>query len=188
MDKLRFPFTSVTEEGLPIDVTVPGDELGGDAARDLRPGAIRVCGTLSGLGHEWFFRGAVSGTFIRACDRCLLDVELPFSSEVVWRFAERSEPHPLETLNDEENEDDECYPCPGGVIDLAERAWEEVVLAFPVKFVACEDRPDLCPECGADPAQRAYLEADGREDELRNKGLAGLGELFPGLRSTDSEE
>ncbi len=183
MDILDVSLSLVTRAGVSVDATVPGEELGGEFARDLRPGLVRVTGTVSRTGEEYVFRGTVSGTFTRSCDRCLAEAEVPFESEALWVFAPGAKRDPFEGIEDGSAE---TIPVEGGIIPLAPQAWEEVVLAFSARFV-CADLDPEGVECTA-PAPDALSEEDGAEDELSNKGLAGLGEMFPDLRPADSEE
>ena len=183
MDILDVSLSLVTDAGVSVDAAVSGQELGGEFARDLRPGLVRVTGTVSRSGEEYVFRGVVSGTFTRACDRCLAEAEVPFEAEALWVFAPGAERDPFEGIEDDSAE---TIPIEGGIIRLAPQAWEEVVLAFPARFVCADIDPEGV-ECTA-PALDALSEEGGADDELSNKGLAGLGEMFPDLKPTDSEE
>lgn len=183
MDALKIPLSSVQEDGLTIQETVPGRALGREHANGLRPGNVRVEGSLTPSGGEYVFQGTVSGTFTRACDRCLHEVELPFEEDVVWVFERGEEPGPFDFEDDDESED--VHRFQGNEIDLTVPVWEEVVLSYPQKFV-CADRPDLCPPCGM--TEETYVSgAESAQDEEKT-GLAGLADMFPDLKPDDSEE
>ena len=194
MDNLEFPLALLADQDVAIDAAVRGEDLGGDHARELKVGTVRVVGTLAHAGHDYLFNGAVSGTFCRTCDRCLYEVDLPFEVTVLWTFVRGTDRHPLEEMG-EEGDDADGSVFDGNTIDLSSRVWEEVVLAYPVKFVACEDRPDLVPECQADETITTRITFDNerepggaREDKLSNRGFAALADMFPDLPPTDSEE
>lgn len=190
MNRLRIPVASVTDDGVAVDVTVEGAELGGEHAQDMRPGPVTVTGELSRCGGEYLFQGRVSGSFARACDRCLYEMQLPFEAPVTRVFVHGDESrHPLEEY-DEGELDDDMIVFDGLEIDLAPIAWEEVVLAYPARLV-CEDRPDLSPGCEANDSYQAYLakkEDEEKNESSGNKGLAGLADLFPDLKPGGPKE
>ncbi|MCP4639410.1 MAG: DUF177 domain-containing protein [bacterium] len=188
MDNLRIPLARIPEEGLEMCVAAPAEELGGEHAQELRTGPVTITGTVTESDQGFVFLGTVSGAFVRACDRCLTEVELPYVADACWTFAEGVSDDPFDSS--EELEQEGLYPCDGVAVDLAVPAWEEVVLAYPARFV-CDDRPDLCGECDGAQGDRSFGGTDTPETEdqaLGNKGFAGLADMFPDLKPGDSEE
>ena len=184
MDALRIPLSAIEEDGLMVRETVPGGALGGEGAKDLRPGGVTIEGTLTPAAGGYVFQGRLMGTFTRACDRCLNEVELPFEEAVTWVFEHGEELGPFD-FDGDDDEGDDIRRFQGNEIDLAPAVWEEVVLAYPPKFV-CADRPDLCPQCGM--TEETYI--SGAEDvrDGEKTGLAGLADMFPDLKPDDLEE
>src|SRR6059058_1853517 len=81
---------------------------------DVRPSdAVHVTGRLSTAGKgRWYFSGALEGSIVEPCRRCLTDVEVPVASDVHLLFAEEGD----ETAE----EDPDVYPVPAreNAIDL----------------------------------------------------------------------
>ncbi|GMU93368.1 MAG: hypothetical protein AMXMBFR4_24260 [Candidatus Hydrogenedentota bacterium] len=191
MNALQIPVASVGEEGLQVRAVLSEREIRPDDVKEFPLGPVSITGSLSHSGDEYLFFGRVSGTFIGRCDRCLEPAEVPFDVEVAWTFVSGAAPHPLEQLVDSEQDElDEqmAIPFDGQVIDLLPTAWEEVVLATPLKFLCKEDCAGLCPKCGADLNQGPCRCSSVDEGKLGSKGLAGLADLFPGLKSNRSED
>lgn len=186
MSKLVVPLSKMTDQGLTIHAVVSATELAGEGVSDVPAGNVTLSGTLTEIGPDYLFRGSVSGMFTQPCARCLVDAPFRFNFEVCWAFVEGPEENPLEEwAQDGEHEaaaveDSASIRFQGNEIDLGPRTWEEVVLEMPAKFLCKPDCAGLCPMCGAD-LNGAPCRC-GRESKLENKGLAGLGNLFPNLR------
>ena len=109
------------------------------------------------------------------------------------------------TENDSEDEAEIVYGFAGHEINLGPAIREELILATPTKLVCREDCAGLCPVCGVnlnretcDCSKNSYdikendpvtggTPGTGRKP-METKGLAGLGDLFPDLKPTNSEE
>ena len=81
----------------------------------------------------------------------------------------------------------------GTELDLGARAWEELVLAQPSKLLCRENCNGLCSTCGKNlnkgPCDCRTVEAEDTEESApTRKSLAGLGELFPDLKSGATED
>jgi uncharacterized protein len=189
VNRLTVPLASIGAGGVTIDVVVPIAEIQPrDAEGGVPTATVNVTGTLSEAGDEYVFQGSLAGAFEHACDRCLEVVSDPFDIDVFWSFKEG--PVSVDEEVEEESEDDlevtTVLGFEGNEIDLASSVWEEVVLAVPPKFVCREDCAGLCPHCGVNlNRDRCSCREKGSMD---NKGLAGLGELFPDLKPKHSEE
>ncbi|MBI5095778.1 MAG: DUF177 domain-containing protein [Candidatus Hydrogenedentes bacterium] len=192
VNKLVVPLSHMTDKGLTIRAEVTTSELIGPDSAGEPAGTVTVSGTLTELGDEYLFRGELSGSFVSPCDRCLQPAAFPFRIEVCWTYAEGPEPEPGDEWNAEDSADSDAFGdepsfhryC-GAEIDLRPEVREEVALALPAKFLCATDCAGLCPKCGANlnlaPCQCS------NEVTLENKGLAGLGDLFPELRPKDLE-
>jgi len=189
MSKLSIPLTGVPESGLRIDSIVPRAELRPEGADDLAVDAVHVSGTLRRSGEDYFFEGAVAGSFAHQCDRCLDQVVKDLETPVTWLFRRGSAEEPdMEDLDSEELEEEEfmVYGFDGSALDLAPMVWEELVLLAPVKYLCRPECAGLCPRCGAN------LNRDtcgcSKEEPMSNTGLADLGKLFPDLTRRPPEE
>ena len=83
--------------------------------------------------------GAVSGTFVLTCARCLTPIERAFSVDVRELFAAAADAEGAEE-----------YPLGAGEIDLEPMIRDAVVLAMPYSPLCRPDCLGLCPRCGGD--------------------------------------
>ena len=174
-------------------------------------GMVHIQGTLSQEDKEYVFEGVVSGIFLHECDRCLDPVSTPFRQEV-WMYFRQGAPMTIAeeaaVAGDAEDVDDDAeivYGFAGHEIDLGFAIWEEIVLNAPTKFVCRENCAGLCPACGVNLNREtcgcgiSHDAASGNEPvaggtpgtgrkPMETKGLAGLADLFPDLKPTNSEE
>ncbi len=191
MDTLQFPLTSIEEPGVPVDVTIPGEYLRPEGAKEFPVGPVTVTGTLAPSDDEYIFYGTVSGSINAPCDRCLVDTEQGFTSDVAWTFVHGAPGHHGVAAEDEDADDEHLddlddgnvIPFEGPAIDLLPTVWEEVVLGMPSKVLCSEDCKGLCPKCGAN-LNREQCGCDVAMDDGRfsNKGLAGLKDILPKLK------
>ena len=189
MASLRIPLSRITAAGLSVDVSPDVQALKPADAEALDALRVRVRGTLTPAVGQALFQGRITGAYRGNCDRCLQTVELPFDFEVLWAFA--TEPMADEGDTDEDDVDDgQIVVVAGDEIDLGPLVWEEMVLGLPSRFIPNPDDAGQCVECGADLTEPLVWrqENDVDSDQTSNKGLAGLGDLFPGLKPKDSEE
>ena len=194
MSVLQVPLSSITDEGVFINVETPGAVLRPEGAAALPMAPVRVSGALSKDGETYVFSGRIAGAYEGICDRCLTPAEAPFSLDVYWIFIHGPARSPLEELANEEDpeaeEDDvTCTTFEGNVIDLAGRVWEEIVIARPIKLLCAEDCAGLCPQCGSNFNEGRCTCAGGDEAAtFTSKGLKGLKDLFPDLKPDRLED
>ena len=191
MASLEIPISTISEAGLKVDVTVPAAALKPPDVAPTPLDRITVRGELTPLVGQFLFQGNVDALFVHPCDRCLDEAEFPVSIPVVWTFEEggsgEATPHRSERADTAGGEDEEAFGVfafDGTAIDLARPAWDEALLAMPVKFVCREDCLGLCPVCGGnrntDPC--ACEEKQLTEDRpAGDSGFAGLKDMFPDL-------
>ncbi len=195
MNRLVFPLSKASRAGgHSFDEVVPGDEVRPDGAPAIALTSVRVAGTLTAVATEFVFRGRLTGTFERECDRCLEPARETIDQDVTWLFEPGTDvPRAAEDVEDEEGEidtaenDERARYYQGEEIDLAPHVWEEMVLAEPSKYYCRAECRGLCPRCGKNLNAGACNCAPEKE-ERGNTGLAALKDLFPNLPSKTVEE
>jgi uncharacterized protein len=182
----------MTDKGLTIRAVIAAADLVALDSAGAPAGSVTVTGMLTELGAEYLFRGDISGSFVQPCDRCLESATFPFRIDVCWTYVEGPEVAPekeweSEDENDSDDEEGESssHRFQGAEIDLRPEVREEIALALPAKFLCSNECAGLCPSCGAN-LNHAPCTCSG-EVTLENKGLAGLGDLFPELRPKSLE-
>jgi uncharacterized protein len=142
--KLRVP--DIPPEGIDIPVTVAVEETG-----RLSEGALEVVQPVSGhLRVEpslkrFLVRGRIQTVFRTNCARCLEEMNLEVSEDVVVVYTH--------AVSDEEREELEAEGLDfeffiGEEIDLWPIIQEQLLLALPIKAVCDEECQGLCPVCG----------------------------------------
>lgn len=127
---------------LRIDELVPPDDglWEETEVRAARP--LRVQLEAQVAGHDVVVRGALEGTVVLPCRRCLTDVDVALKEDVALLFRRG--------LTRVEAEEQEVYTLPerGDELDLHDAIREQVMLAVP-RFVICQETcRGLCPHCG----------------------------------------
>jgi len=188
MSGLCVPLSSITENGVAVDETVPADELRPEGADDLALSSVHVRGMLQLVSQEYVFRGSIAGTFEHACDRCLEMARVPFEAPVLWSFQAEAASAPPDGEEDGEapRNDVATFRFEGHEIDLGPQVWEEASLAVPGKHLCREDCAGLCPQCGANLNVAPC--ACRASESMDNKGLAGLDTLLAQLDRKPTEE
>jgi len=174
MMQLRIPVTDIKDEGLRVAVAFAGEEVRPEGAETLPVTRARIEGILTVMGEDVLFRGHIQGAFTQACDRCLESLELPFEVECTWFFEPGG-------ASDEDEEDDVVFHLDGETVDLSRYVWEEMALAYPLRFVCPDDQP--CQYRERFMAQAADDAAEGVVSPF-----AKLKDLFPGEPGNDNKE
>jgi uncharacterized protein len=77
----------------------------------------------------------------------------------------------------------------GGLVDLSECIWEEIVLFVPLKVLCKDDCEGLCPRCGINLNRtRCDCAAVISEERFTSKGLKGLSDILPRLKPKSPED
>lgn len=194
MDNLRIPLSSITEDGLPVDVRTAVRTVQPADVEPLPVEEVTVRGTIFDMDQNYLFQGRLAGVYVHPCDRCLEEARVPFDAEVMWNF----EPGPEITEAGVEpgNEapeghdfDDERRTYQGEEIDLRPHVWEELVLMAPLKYICREDCKGLCPQCGVNHnVTDCACQVDESEQWRANTGLASLADMFPDLARKKPKE
>ena len=99
-------------------------------------------------------RGALEGTAVSPCDRCLERLEIPLSGPIRVSY----EPRELESSKEEveltENDVEVGY-YEGNGLELADVVREQVLLALPMQKLCRPDCQGICPTCGANRNETA---------------------------------
>ncbi|MFH0786461.1 MAG: DUF177 domain-containing protein [Pseudomonadota bacterium] len=149
----RIKVDSIPQQGLFIDFLLEPawlKEIAQERPLGFGPsGPLEVQGELIRTGEGILFRGTVRGKIRLDCGRCLepylKTLEEPVGSE--WRLI----PAPIKSSDQEgafQIEDLETGQIKEGVLDLAERILEEVILTIPIQPLCRETCLGLCPICG----------------------------------------
>lgn len=149
----RIKVDSIPQQGLLIDFLLEPawlKEIAQERPLGFGPsGPLGVQGELIRTGEGILFRGTVRGKIRLQCGRCLepylKTLEEPVGSE--WRLI----PSPVKSSDQEgafQIEDLETGQIKEGVLDLAERILEEVILTIPIQPLCRETCLGLCPICG----------------------------------------
>ena len=190
VNKLRIPLSAVSgRETFALDERVDETVLRPEGAPESSLTGVSIVGTLVRIDSDLLFRGSLSGTFSRPCDRCLEPASVDVACDVAWHFepgvVEDALEGPLEysseTALDEDVEGQRVRYFEGDELNLAPHVWEEMLLASPSKFYCSEDCKGLCPSCGKNLNLEACNCAQEREES--GSGLAALKDMFPDLPS-----
>lgn len=115
-------------------------------------------------------RGQLHGEVVLPCNRCTEDTVAVIDSE----FDEYEEiPAENTHAKDGDHEGHVVYQMHVPMLNLAEVAWEQFMLALPSRPLCREDCKGLCPSCGAN---LNWTECDCKKESLdpRMAPLAGL--------------
>ncbi|MEK7794371.1 MAG: DUF177 domain-containing protein [Candidatus Hydrogenedentota bacterium] len=188
MNTLKIPLASIGEDGYRVDAAVPADvlESTGDGGPQIE--GVRLVGEIVQIDSEYLFRGRVRGSFRTTCDRCIVEIAVPFDVEAVWYFepgvpsVEREEVG-LDPDSDADEDGGGRWTFAGGELDLTGAVREEVSLSIPAKFLCREDCKGLCVACGANLNEGPC--ACNERGHAGSSKLAALADLFPDLRPTE---
>lgn len=98
---------------------------------------IAVKGKVVGSGEMISLEAQATATVISRCARCLEEVRMPLSAEIVADFVRQPDP---------ENPDQYLYE--SSEIDVTDCAKDALVLELPLRYLCKEDCKGLCPKCG----------------------------------------
>lgn len=189
---LVIPLANIDDSGCVIDQDVPVAAIQPEGVEALPVSDVHISGEINEISGDYLFQGDITGTFENACDRCLQQARVPFETEAVWNF-EKDPKAAFEAAGIKFDEDIDlddsamCRPIIGDEIDLKPHLWEEIVLAYPVKFLCREDCKGICSACGADlnAGPCGCPPEAGDDAPAGNLGLSGLAQLFPDLAQGD---
>lgn len=118
-----------------LDLAVPLEGLGNEAARVPRDSPVRMHLRLERLSDGLVVRGDVSAGWEAACSRCLA----PVGGTVTVHVDELFEAEPLEG---------ETYPLEDDAVDLEPLVRDALALELPRVPLCRDDCAGLCPQCG----------------------------------------
>lgn len=199
MNTLSIPISCIGDAGYALDECALVSSIQPPGVHSLPVETVSVKGHFECMGEEILFRGSVSGVFTEACCRCLLPAQAAFHVDVAWVFVEgpeltfneigHIEDEDAQSVSDEAQETERPRHYQGHAIDLGSYVWEEVVFAYPSRFLCKDACKGLCPQCGANLNLEACRCATPRQEEpIGNRGLAGLATLFPDLAPKTCKE
>ena len=163
---------TVIEKSWQVDLP-EGLDLGGQ--KFLFPEGIAVDATAQWMEESLLFvRIAVGTTTKGECARCLADVRLAISDELMYLYYLRG----LEFGKDTKLQSDDGFmPVEvdhwGRTISLLDQVWETLLAILPVKFLCREDCAGLCQNCGSD-LNEGTCPCEAQETDLRFEALRGI--------------
>lgn len=193
MDVLTPTIADISAEGLSLSGTLTGEELGLTDADIAIQGTVAVRFNLRAIERTIYITGAVEGTAVRQCVRCLkhFNDQLAVSLHVVYerepkgtaghnRVDARNK-RTTTTPDGEEARNDDLYYFTGDHLELAPMLREQLILAEPMHPLCSQECRGLCARCGQDLNEgpcRCNEEATGGpfqvlrkiKDELRDPG------------------
>jgi uncharacterized protein len=110
--------------------------------------SVKMVAEISKLATKTSLAGTINTSLTRDCTRCLEPVagELEFQFETSFVDADHEEPN---TDIEVSVEDLDVSLIEDGMVDLADIAREQILLALPIQNFCKEDCRGLCPKCGA---------------------------------------
>jgi len=166
--RVRFDLSTIEDQPIAFDeeLTVTPERLDDPAV--LVPVNVRLEGVLRAVGGSFRVEGRITADGSLACSRCL--------EPVAWRLSDSFEveyrrTHPLDDEIELADEDLDVAFLDSDVLDLAEVAAEQLLLALPMRIVCHDECAGLCPRCGAnlnrEGACNCVDEVDPRWEALR---------------------
>lgn len=148
----------IPEEGLTVDSQVLPEEIALSLNDAQVRGLLSVGAELDKVGTIVAVRGAVAGTFLRQCVRCLKEydvfVRVPFSVQYHQGDKGVSLGHDSRSTEASDEHEQDIYDYNGEQVDLAAMLREQVILATPMQSLCGDDCQGLCPVCGQDRNER----------------------------------
>jgi len=164
--------TAVIEKSWKVDLP-EGLDLGGQ--KFLFPEGIVVDAKAQWMEESLLFvRITVDSITKGECARCLTDVRLAISDELMYLYYLRG----LEFGKDTKLQSDDGFmPVEvdhwGRTISLLDQVWETLLAILPVKFLCREDCAGLCQSCGSD-LNEDTCSCEAQETDLRFETLRGI--------------
>jgi uncharacterized protein len=163
--------TDIPDDGFSIECDVLPSDIALTETDARVQHLLSVSVGLHKAGKMLDVRGAVAGTFVRQCVRCLKEfdvfVRVSFTVEyhphapVTRRTAEGAKgtvpgagPHRTEESADPIGDEQDVYEYNGEEVDLAAMLREQIILATPMQPLCDQDCRGLCPVCGQDRNER----------------------------------
>lgn len=158
---LAIHLTEIPDEGLDITEEVQPDELELTTEEAVLREPISLSVNLIKAGAHVHAEGAMEGTFIWECVRCLKPYDkamhIPFIAE--YRVPDSSTKSRGRVMKDRRqdssdvesvDQDDDAYVCTGDQVELADMLREHIILSVPMQPLCHEQCRGLCPVCGRD--------------------------------------
>jgi uncharacterized protein len=146
MELNLLPILNCEGKRLPIDTTLQLELHPEDNFRLLKP--VSVTGQIVNIGGSLELNAEGSANLSLTCDRCAES----FEAQIPFRIEERFK---KEDASGEDETNPDITLLTGTVIDLAELAYDALVLSIPTKVLCMEDCKGICLSCGQNLNQGA---------------------------------
>jgi len=164
MDTLNPAIIDIGPAGLSLSCEATASQLGLEEPEEKFQGPFAIQLELVRQGDPITVTGALEGTAIRQCVRCLTEYSDPLFVSLYAEFVRQSgvtkpaeaeqdrrrlkrAAQPVEPVEELE-EEDEVYLYDDDHLDLVSMLREQVILAAPMQPLCREDCLGLCPQCG----------------------------------------
>jgi uncharacterized metal-binding protein YceD (DUF177 family) len=144
---MRYKLKDIGDEGVEVRVAVTEAWLKAECPDiELRPSpeGVHLTGRIDRTGEEYLLRGALKGSVVTTCARCLEPANLALDVPVTVTYAESANP----TGDDEDADDQDILPIVDNVIDVGSEIRDELLMALPMRPLCREDCAGICPSCG----------------------------------------
>lgn len=141
---LSFDIRALDSKAAQVDGLLDPDDAVWQEGDPLPSAPVHATGRLSTAGSgKYFWSGAIEGTLVLPCRRCLADVTAAVNETVHLVFADADE---------DEADDPDVYPVDprAAMLDLRPAVREQWLLNAPAYVLCREDCQGLCPTCGTD--------------------------------------
>lgn len=167
--RLIVPIAGLEEKEYPFDFTVDAAELGLEAFYE---GPIKIRGSVTKVGSQFFVKGRLAAVRVGECDRCLEMTREQVEPEFALYY--RVAPSTPEKREEDNGDDRVRILAPEDhVIALDDEVRQSLRLQVPMKNLCSEFCKGLCPACGAN-LNVAECECEKGAVDPRWAKLAGL--------------
>ncbi|MBF0527708.1 MAG: DUF177 domain-containing protein [Deltaproteobacteria bacterium] len=150
MNLYKIKVTDLPPEGAELFIDLPA-ETAEQLLTETTGDTIALDGPLVGRvlvepsGDRVVVTGKIGAMIKSECARCLIEIDLPISEEILVVYTPRSK-GPGEVDEDSGDDSEEFFT--GEEIDLWPMLAEHLLLGLPIRALCHEECPGLCPRCG----------------------------------------
>jgi uncharacterized protein len=145
---VRIDLLNIEDEPIRFDERLQLEPERLDTSQVMGTVSVQVSGVVRALGETFHIHGSYEAVGSLTCGRCLEPVPWQVAEEFTAEYRTAAS-HPADDEIELEANDLEVGFLTESVLDLADVAAEQVLLALPIRIVCDDDCAGLCPQCGA---------------------------------------